>query len=64
MDLPRGTYRNVTLVWLGGGRYPGAIPSSGVTVTDDIGVWNRARAAWLSRHGCDAGGNACAFTNR
>ena len=64
MDLPRGTYSNVTLVWLGGGTYPGKVPATGVTVTSDVGVWNQARAAWLSRHGCDAGGNACAFTNR
>jgi hypothetical protein len=51
MNFPDGDYRNVTLVWLGPGRYPGALPSSGVTVTDDAGVWDRARADWLQRHG-------------
>ncbi len=63
MNFPRGTYENVTLVWLGGGAYPGALPATGVTVTNDINVWNTAKAAWLSAHGCDANGDSCAFTN-
>jgi hypothetical protein len=51
MSFPYGDYHNVTLVWLGAGNYPGALPSSGVTVTDDVGVWDRARGDWLRRHG-------------
>jgi hypothetical protein len=51
MNFPDGDYRNVTLVWLGAGHYPGALPRSGVTVTDDVGVWDRVRADWLQRHG-------------
>jgi hypothetical protein len=46
-----GTYENVTLVWLGPGDYPGNLPASGVTVTRDRGVWDRAKADWLLRHG-------------
>jgi hypothetical protein len=49
--FPPGTYRNVTLV-LGPG-YPGtyrvALPP-GVTVTHDVSVWERARAAWIDDH--------------
>ena len=41
---------NVTLVWLGGGNYPAQIPR-GVTVVTDLGVWERAREDWLTRHG-------------
>jgi hypothetical protein len=51
MNFPFGDYRKVTLVWLGSGHYPGALPSSGVTVTDDVAVWDKARADWLQRHG-------------
>ena len=43
-------YENVTIVWRGGGAYPGQLPPRGVTVTDDPGVWTRARAAWLAAH--------------
>ena len=43
-------YENVTLVWRGGGAYPGQLPAHGVTVTDDLGVWTKARAAWLAGH--------------
>ena len=57
-DFPDGTYQNVTLVWLGGGAYPFP-PPPGVTVTNDVGVWHRARRAWLERHGCDAKGDVC-----
>jgi hypothetical protein len=49
MALPPGSYRNVTLVWLGPGDYPGAIPA-GVTVTKDRAVWDHARQAWLDAH--------------
>jgi hypothetical protein len=49
MHFPAGTYRNVTLVWLGGGDYPAPIPP-GVTVTDDVSLWERARKAWFDRH--------------
>jgi hypothetical protein len=58
MDFPPGTYRNVTLVWLGGGAYPAPLPP-GVTVTDDLDAWHEARNAWLDRHGCDAKGDVC-----
>jgi len=52
MDFPTNAeYRNVTLIWLGPGDYPGKLPSNGVTVTRDRRVWDRARAAWLTRHG-------------
>jgi hypothetical protein len=49
--FPPGTYRDVTLVL--GHRYEGAyrVPlPPGVTVTRDVSVWDRARAAWLARH--------------
>jgi hypothetical protein len=39
-----------TLVWLGGGSYPGAIPP-GIQVTADVSVWNAAVADWRCRHG-------------
>ncbi len=58
MDFPKGTYKNVTLVWLGGGEYPVRVPS-GVVVKRDVGVWERARSEWLTRHGCDAQGDVC-----
>jgi hypothetical protein len=44
------TYENVTIVWRGGGKYPGTLPASGVVVTDDLGVWARARAKWIKEH--------------
>ena len=51
-DFPPGTIaEDVTLVWLGDGPFPGDVPS-GVRVTTDSGVWDRARARWLERHGC------------
>ncbi len=49
MRVPEGTYRNVTLLWLGDGEYPADLPE-GVTLTRDVEVWNRARTAWLSRN--------------
>jgi hypothetical protein len=52
MDFPTNAeYHNVTLIWLGPGDYPGRLPASGVTVTRDRGIWDRARADWLTRHG-------------
>jgi hypothetical protein len=44
-----------TLVWLGGGSYPGTIPS-GMQVTADVNVWNAAVADWKCRHGIPAPG--------
>jgi len=55
MSFPKGTYRNVTLVWLGPGDYPGKLPAQGVTVTRDRAVWDRAKADWLARHASTAG---------
>lgn len=39
-----------TLVWLGGGPYPGRLPP-GIRVTSRIEVWNEAVDAWLCEHG-------------
>ena len=39
-----------TIVWLGGGPYPGELPS-GIRVTANIGVWTRAVSAWKCAHG-------------
>jgi hypothetical protein len=58
MNFPPGDYRNVTLVWLGPGPYPGALPETGVSVTEDVAIWDTARADWLQRHGYTAG-DAC-----
>jgi hypothetical protein len=41
------------IVWMGPGQYPFATPP-GFTVTTDEGVWERARNAWLARHGAVA----------
>lgn len=43
---------DVTIVWLGEGPFPGRIPDTGVRVTTDVTVWDRARTEWLERHGC------------
>jgi hypothetical protein len=52
MNFPtNAAYHNVTLIWLGPGEYPGDLPASGVTVTRDRRLWDRARADWLTRHG-------------
>jgi hypothetical protein len=59
LDFPDGTYSNVTVIWLGGGSYPGTLPASGVTVITNDTVWDDARADWLRRHGCDSAGDAC-----
>jgi hypothetical protein len=54
MRFPPGTAaQNVTLVWTGPGDYPAPVPP-GVRVTRDRGVWERARSAWLARHGYPA----------
>jgi hypothetical protein len=45
--FPPGTYDNVTLVWTGGGSYPGTL-QPGITVTADVSVWDKAKAAWLT----------------
>jgi hypothetical protein len=39
-----------TIVWLGGGPYPGDLPA-GVRVTSQIDVWTRAATAWKCAHG-------------
>jgi len=50
--FPRGTVtEDVTIVWLGSGDFGWAVPR-GTTVTSDRSVWDRARAIWLTRHGC------------
>ena len=61
MAFPPGTYKNVTLIYLGQGSYPGKLPASGVTETKDVALWDAARARWLQRHGCDAKGESCTF---
>jgi len=48
---PDGTYQNVTLVWTGSQPYARAggctnVLPPGVTLTTDVGVWDRAKAAW------------------
>jgi hypothetical protein len=43
-------YEDVTLVWLGGGRYPGNVPA-GCRVTRDPTVYEDAVADWKDRHG-------------
>ena len=57
MTWPAGTYRNVTLVWIGQGNYPGPAVPPGVTVTRDTSIWDQARADWLKRHGCQPNGS-------
>lgn len=50
MNFPQGTYENVTLVWTWPEPYTSfASLPPGVTVTKDVGVWDRAKAAWLAR---------------
>lgn len=53
-SFPPGTVaENVRVVWLGGGPFPGTVPT-GVTITTDRSVWDNARADWLARHGCSS----------
>jgi hypothetical protein len=47
---PNTTFQNVTVVWTYDGSPPPTYP--GLTVTQDISVWNAAREDWLDRHGC------------
>lgn len=49
MSFPKGTYENVTLIWLGEGDFPKPLPE-GVTLSRDVKLWGDARAAWLKRH--------------
>ena len=56
-DFPPGTEAHgVTVVWLGKGAFPGRVPP-GVTITTDRRIWDRARADWLTRHGCSSSAN-------
>jgi hypothetical protein len=56
---PTGTYQDVVLVWTGAGPYASAggcanaLPP-GVRLTTDVGVWDRAKAAWLAGQPWDA----------
>ena len=59
MGLPEGTVVDdsdcpdhpTTIVWLGGGDYPGDLRGLPIRVTDDRGVWDAAVADWKARHG-------------
>jgi hypothetical protein len=60
---PAGTYDNVTFVWTSNKPYPGTVPA-GVKLTNDVSVWNNAKADWLAAHsgnggngGANGGGN-------
>ncbi|MDF1659392.1 MAG: hypothetical protein P1U58_17380 [Verrucomicrobiales bacterium] len=46
MRFPPGNYENVTLVWTGDEPYPVPLPS-GVTLTNDQGIWDEARSTWI-----------------
>lgn len=48
LRFPPGEYENVTLVWLGEGKYPMPVPP-GVSITDDESVWGLARRRWIER---------------
>lgn len=49
MTFPPGKYRNVTIVWLGAGEYPAALPA-GVTISRDRKVFDLAKEAWDRQH--------------
>ena len=59
MEVPEGTVVDdsacpgnpTTIVWLGGGSYPGDLRGLPIRVTADRSVWDSAVAAWKSRHG-------------
>jgi hypothetical protein len=59
MDIPEGTLIDdsacpndpTTIVWLGGGAYPGNLRGLPIRVTSDRGVWDTAVADWRARHG-------------
>lgn len=58
MALPPGTVvddsacpaRPSTIVWTGGGSYPGDLRGTGIRVTTDRSVWDGAVAAWKTAH--------------
>lgn len=51
-NFPPGTIaKNVTVVWLGPGAFPGRVPA-GVRITRDRKVWTTARDRWMARHSC------------
>jgi hypothetical protein len=58
MAIPAGTVvddsacprKPTTIVWLGGGAYPGTLVP-GITVTSDPAVWTNAVASWKAAHG-------------
>jgi hypothetical protein len=53
MRFPEGTVaRDVTLVWSGPGGYPAPVPRR--PGDQRPRVWDRARSAWLTRHGYPA----------
>ena len=45
LSIPPGPHSGNTIVWTGGGAYPGPVPA-GFTLSTDKGVWDRADAAW------------------
>ena len=49
MSFPKGTYENVTLIWLGDGDFPKPLPE-GVTLSRNPKIWDDAKASWLERH--------------
>lgn len=49
MIFPPGTYKNVTVVWLGPGDWPTTVPP-GVTITRDTTIFDKAKAAWDAAH--------------
>ena len=49
MGFPKGTYENVTLIWLGDGDFPKPLPE-GVKLSRDIKIWESAKAKWLARN--------------
>ena len=48
MEFPPGRYDNVTLIWLGEGRYPRPLPE-GVTLRRDASLWEEARSEWIAK---------------
>jgi hypothetical protein len=54
-------YDDVTLVWLGSGRYPGNVPT-GCRLTTDRSVYEHAAGDWKARHG--VGAHGAVDTNR
>ncbi|MDX1539880.1 MAG: hypothetical protein R3349_00610, partial [Geminicoccaceae bacterium] len=67
LTFPDGTYDNVTIIWPAeeGARFPakGGLPE-GIELTSDVSLWEKARADWLRRHGCDQDGNNCTYLQR